>query len=54
LEKPVPSQSHYSFPVVDFRFGLFMDNGFMPFPLDLKNVHISQKFWEKNMLPQQP
>jgi hypothetical protein len=24
LEKPVPSQGHYSFPVVNFRFGLFM------------------------------
>jgi hypothetical protein len=34
LEKPVPSKGHYSFPVVDFRFGLFMDNGFMPFPSD--------------------
>jgi hypothetical protein len=26
-EKPVPSQGHYSFPVEDFRYGLFMDDG---------------------------
>jgi hypothetical protein len=25
-EKPVPSQGHYSFPVEDFRYGLFMDD----------------------------
>ena len=28
------SQGHYSFLVVDFRFGLFMEDGFMPFPSD--------------------